>query len=204
MRSAGAAQPAHATIGALPDRPISPILQRHHAGVGIEQHGWGDPGQASGRALAMWGRPGGEAPDGALDLGEAESARRFDMGGRPFLTHVPMALAATEQLLAWGPARVAATLAPLTAAVVAGAQARGFGVPCDPSEHFVGLHAGGDCAGLVARLWARHRVHVSARGSYIRVPLPPEPVWGPRKTHYGNSLVKPHHYHTSPNQRYTI
>ena len=62
---------------------------QHHGGEGLEQHGWADREQRSGRGLAMWGLPGGERADGTLDLFEHHTARRFDMGGRPFLESVP-------------------------------------------------------------------------------------------------------------------
>lgn len=52
--------------------------------------------------MFRWGLRGGEAADGRLDMAEHASARRFDMGGRPFLTAVPAATAATDQLAAWG------------------------------------------------------------------------------------------------------
>lgn len=140
-----------------------------HGGNGVEQHGWADPEQKSGRGLAMWGLSGGENEYGKLDLAERKTARRLEMGGRPFLDAVPAALAATEQLLAWDPARIAATLAPLTANIAEAAVTRGYSVPTVRSDHFIGIKTGSDSAALVSRLWKHHRVHVSARGQCIRV-----------------------------------
>ena len=62
----------------------------HHHGEGLEQHGWADSEQRSGRGLAMWGLPGGEGADGTLDLYEHPTARRLEMGGRPFLDSIPV------------------------------------------------------------------------------------------------------------------
>ena len=81
------------------------------------------------------------------------------------------ALAATEQLIQWSPARIAATLAPLIDSVASAATVRGYTVPTKASRspHFIGMRIGAGCASLVSRLWEHHRVHVSARGEYLRV-----------------------------------
>ena len=87
------------------------------------------------------------------------------------ITRLQAALAATEQLVRWSPAQIAATLAPLIDGVASAAMARGYTVPAKDarSPHFIGMRVGEGCASLVSRLWDRHRVHVSARGEYLRV-----------------------------------
>ncbi|MCH8685317.1 aminotransferase class V-fold PLP-dependent enzyme [Pedomonas mirosovicensis] len=98
-------------------------------------------------------------------------ARRFDMGQRSNFALMPVAKAALEQLLAWGPANTAETLAALTARI-AGAAAE-LGAESQPahlrSPHYLGLRfARGLPDNFAAGLAARN-VHVSLRGDRVRI-----------------------------------
>lgn len=99
----------------------------------------------------------------------APGARRFDMGQRSnFILH-PMAIAALEQLLAWRPDRIAATLKRHTDQIAALASALGFEVLTPRGPHMMGLrHPGGLPRGLAAA-WRAQGVHVSVRGDAVRV-----------------------------------
>ncbi len=67
-------------------------------------------------------------------------ARRFDGGEASNFVLLPMALAALETVAEWSVERVAATVEPLTAAVVNGAAAIGLPVHAEPhARHIVGL-----------------------------------------------------------------
>jgi selenocysteine lyase/cysteine desulfurase len=93
-------------------------------------------------------------------------ARRFDVGERSNFALLPVAIAGLEQLLAWGVADIATTLAARTAAIAL--QAAGLGLTASPpalrAGHFLGLRfPRGLPDGLPERL-AREQVHVSLRG----------------------------------------
>ena len=84
---------------------------------------------------------------------------------------MPMAIAALEQILAWGVGNIADTLSARTAAIAE--RARAFGLGSQPAErragHFLGLRfAAGIPSGLLDAL-AREKVYVSVRGSSMRV-----------------------------------
>ncbi|MSP49741.1 MAG: aminotransferase class V-fold PLP-dependent enzyme [Alphaproteobacteria bacterium] len=102
----------------------------------------------------------------------APGARRYDMGERSHFIHLPMANVGMEQLLAWTPAEVESTIAPLTQRIAEHAAARQLAVP--PAEyrvkHFIGLQfSGGEVpAGLGDRL-NREKCFVSVRGSSLRM-----------------------------------
>ena len=101
----------------------------------------------------------------------APGARRYDMGEMSNFHLMPMAIAAMEQILAWGVDNIAATLRARTATIAE--RARGFGLHSQPEDlragHFLGLRfAGGVPTGLLDAL-ARENVYVSVRGSSMRV-----------------------------------
>jgi selenocysteine lyase/cysteine desulfurase len=101
----------------------------------------------------------------------AAGARRFDVGERSNFVLVPMALAALEQITAWGVPAIASTLADVTAAIASGAADLGYrSAPADQrGPHLLGLrHPSGVPAGLAARL-AEQQIYVSIRGDSIRV-----------------------------------
>lgn len=98
-------------------------------------------------------------------------ARRYDMGERSHFHLMPVAEAALEQLLEWGVADIAATLAHKTQGIVARARDYGF-TALDThlrAHHYLGLRYGGTLpAGLPQRL-GEHRVYVSQRGDALRI-----------------------------------
>jgi selenocysteine lyase/cysteine desulfurase len=101
----------------------------------------------------------------------APGARRFDVGERSNFVLVPMAIAALEQILAWGVSSIAATLGELTAAIASGAASLGYRTapPDLRGPHMLGLrNPSGVPASLAARL-ADQQIHVSIRGDSIRV-----------------------------------
>ena len=104
-------------------------------------------------------------------VAQPKGARRFDMGERNNPINLPMAIAALQQVLDWGPAEIAATLKPLTDRVAAHAQERGYAVP--PAEHRVGHYIGMRLPGgppeEATEKLAAKKVHVSVRGDAIRV-----------------------------------
>ena len=101
----------------------------------------------------------------------APGARRYDMGEMSNFHLLPMAIAALEQILAWGVENVARTLSARTAAIAG--RAREMGLDSQPTDrragHFLGLRFdGGVPPGLLDAL-AREKVYVSVRGSSMRV-----------------------------------
>lgn len=105
--------------------------------------------------------------------GYQAGARRYDMGERSSFVLIPMAIAALEQLLAWTPAAIMATLGAITDELAG--RLRELGVSSLPaplrSRHILGVQFtdGGDlAAGLVERLRAR-KVFVSVRGQTARL-----------------------------------
>jgi len=98
-------------------------------------------------------------------------ARRFDVGEFSNFGLVPMATAALQFINELTPARIAATLEPLTAAVEHGTRELGLDpIPAaDRLPHLVGFRFPGELpAGLRDRL-AVDRVYVSVRGNAVRV-----------------------------------
>jgi selenocysteine lyase/cysteine desulfurase len=84
---------------------------------------------------------------------------------------VPMACAALRQLLDWGVAAIQATLAARTAAIADRAAALGL-TAVDPAlraAHFLGLHFPGPVPDALPGQLAEARVHVSLRGSSLRI-----------------------------------
>lgn len=100
-----------------------------------------------------------------------DGARRFDMGERHNLINLPMAVAALEQLRAWTPAAIAATLAPLTNRIAEGARERGYAVPPDRHRvaHFIGLRGKTPPIADLAERCAADGVYFALRGDAIRI-----------------------------------
>jgi len=97
-------------------------------------------------------------------------ARRFDGGEASNFVLLPMALAALETVTEWSVERVAATVEPLTAAVVNGAAAIGLPVHAEPhARHIVGLRLPVGSPAAVVQGLAEAQVHVSLRGESLRV-----------------------------------
>jgi len=101
----------------------------------------------------------------------AAGARRYDMGERNNPIGLPMGIAAVEQLLAWDPAEVAATIKPLTDKVAALAAERGFTVPPAPHRvaHIIGMRRNGGVPADIDKRLAAENVHISLRGDSVRV-----------------------------------
>ncbi len=98
-------------------------------------------------------------------------ARRFDMGERSNFVALPMAIAAIEQILAWGVPEIAATLKPLTDAIARGCRDLGLVVPPAGRHgaHLIGARfPAAFPAGLNRRL-EEEGVHVSLRADSLRV-----------------------------------
>ncbi len=99
-------------------------------------------------------------------------ARRFDVGEHANFVLVPMLRTALEQILEWGVAAIEDTLAKRNADIAR--RAADLGLESLPvplrAGHFLGLRVPGTASpdGLAAGL-AAERVHVSVRGSSIRV-----------------------------------
>ncbi len=100
-----------------------------------------------------------------------DGARRFDMGEFAQFVLTPMAIAALEQILAWGVGRTAATLATLTAQVARGAaEVGGSTLPAGQRVgHMVGVRLQGGLPDALAGALAAAKVYVSIRGDSIRV-----------------------------------
>ena len=101
----------------------------------------------------------------------APGARRYDFGQRSNPVLLPMAIAALDQILAWGVDRIARTLGARTEQIAAGAAP--LGITTVPTHlrvpHILGLRfSGGVPEGLAERLRAAD-IHVSVRGDAIRV-----------------------------------
>lgn len=97
-------------------------------------------------------------------------ARRFDGGEASNFVLVPMALAALETVAEWSVERVAATVEPLTAAVVNGAAAIGLSIHAEPhARHIVGLRLPVGSPAAVVQGLAEAQVHVSLRGESLRI-----------------------------------
>jgi len=103
--------------------------------------------------------------------GYQPGARRYDMGERASFVLIPMVIAALEQLLAWTPEAITATLSGITARIAAHAPELGVSVAPEAlrAAHLLGLgFRDGVPAGLVDALRAQ-QIFVSVRGQTMRV-----------------------------------
>jgi len=100
-----------------------------------------------------------------------DGARRFDMGEFPQFVLMPMAIAALEQILAWGVGRIGEALSVLTARVARGAaELGGSTLPAgERVGHMVGVRLQGGLPDALAGALAAAKVYVSIRGDSIRV-----------------------------------
>lgn len=98
-------------------------------------------------------------------------ARRFDVGETCTSTILPGAIAALEQIAAWGVSNIAESLGEINARIAASLERRGFRVP-EPSQrspHMFGAQMPASFPNdLVAELRAR-KIFVSQRASAIRI-----------------------------------
>jgi selenocysteine lyase/cysteine desulfurase len=103
--------------------------------------------------------------------GYQRGARRYDMGERANFILLPMAIAAMEQIVAWGVPNIAETIAVLTERIgdLAGERSLTAIPASQRAPHLTGVRLpGGEPAGLTRRL-AEDRVFVSVRGDSIRI-----------------------------------
>lgn len=101
----------------------------------------------------------------------APGARRYDMGERANFHLMPMAIAALDQLLAWGPESTAACIGTVTEAIARETTALGWEVaPREHrSDHMLGLRRPGGVPEKLPHLLKEAGVYVSVRGDSIRV-----------------------------------
>jgi selenocysteine lyase/cysteine desulfurase len=114
-------------------------------------------------------RAGAEDFEGAAApaTGYRPGARRFDSGQRSNFMLVPMAIAALEQVLAWGVEEIAAALAPITGRIEEEAGARGLHAPPATlrAPHMLGI----ELPAAAANHWAAENVHVEVLGAITRI-----------------------------------
>jgi selenocysteine lyase/cysteine desulfurase len=98
-------------------------------------------------------------------------ARRYDQGAQTLFELTPMAIAALEQVLAWGPPRIAAALAAVTAAIETRNAAAGVAVtPSEPrGPHLLGLRVPAGATERVTTALKDANCFVARRGDAIRV-----------------------------------
>ncbi|MEV4510057.1 aminotransferase class V-fold PLP-dependent enzyme [Dactylosporangium sp. NPDC049525] len=98
-------------------------------------------------------------------------ARRYDQGARTLFELTPMAIAALEQIHAWTPARIAATLARITADVAGRVTAAGLGVTATEPRgpHLLGLRVPGGATDRAAAALRQAGCFVARRGDALRV-----------------------------------
>ncbi len=98
-------------------------------------------------------------------------ARRYDQGARTLFELTPMAVAALEQLLAWGVERIAASLNQVTADITRRAASLGLdasdGAPRGP--HLLGLRLPVDARERVLPVLAQANCFAAMRGDSLRV-----------------------------------
>jgi selenocysteine lyase/cysteine desulfurase len=137
---------------------------------------WVAPNRRQGRPLEQnWiARVGSDDFAGLVEYNDhyAAGARRYDMGEVSNFALLPVAIASMEMLGRWGLDAVAAHARALTSVIANGATDLGFGVaaPAARSPHLLGLRlpTGLDTA-VVATQLRDHQVHVSVRGTSLRV-----------------------------------
>lgn len=99
------------------------------------------------------------------------AARRFDMGERSNFLLMPMAEAALEMVLDWGPDSIAATLRALTDRLAERLESAGFA--CTPrawrAPHLMAARHPEIPAEAILPKWRNSGVVVSARGAWIRI-----------------------------------
>lgn len=103
--------------------------------------------------------------------GYQPGAQRFDVGQGSDFSLSPIADAALRQILDWGVANIAATLAAITARIADAAGAMGFTVPSTAvrAPHMLGIAHPDGIPGEVARRLAEKKIFVSIRGKAIRI-----------------------------------
>lgn len=138
------------------------VAPRHHGGRPIEDN----PGGRDFKFESGW-----MGQFLSVEQPYHPDARRFDQGQADVFNAVPQAVAALEQVLAWGVEAVYATLAPLTASI--SERARALGLGCVPTRHhgghLVGIAFPGETSETVQRDLRRARVYVEKVDQYLRL-----------------------------------
>ncbi|NMO51118.1 aminotransferase class V-fold PLP-dependent enzyme [Actinoplanes sp. TBRC 11911] len=96
-------------------------------------------------------------------------ARRYDQGARTLFEITPMAIAALEQVLAWGPSRIAAALAGVTAEIATRLADAGVTATEPRGPHFLGLRFPAGATERVAAALKAANCFAPRRGDAIRV-----------------------------------
>lgn len=136
---------------------------------------WCSPERREGRPIELsWITRRGSGDFAHLVDYESElraGARRYDVGQTSNFAMVPAVSAALEQTLEWGVERVGAYAARLAARVAEGASDLGLYVPPPAlrAPHLLGIQLGEAEPETVAAAMAEAGVHVSVRGSAMRV-----------------------------------
>lgn len=101
----------------------------------------------------------------------APGARRYDVGERSNFALLPMAIAALDQLLAWGVNEVQDTLAALTASIESGTRALGLDpVPAsNRAGHMLGVRVPAGVSPQFGDRLAEAGVHISVRADSLRI-----------------------------------
>jgi selenocysteine lyase/cysteine desulfurase len=101
----------------------------------------------------------------------AAGARRFDVGEVSNFALLPAAIAALEQTLDWGVDEIQSALRTLTRRIAERARELGLEVPAESRRagHLLGLRLGDRDPQRLAAALRASQVHVSVRGSSIRV-----------------------------------
>jgi selenocysteine lyase/cysteine desulfurase len=97
-------------------------------------------------------------------------ARRFDVGETCVPTLLPGAIAALEQLAAWGVGNIAATLAAINERLTAALTVLGFRLPSlqHRCPHMFGARLPEGCQANVVASLATQRIYISQRGNALR------------------------------------
>jgi len=116
-------------------------------------------------------RAGSEDFAGLVDYTDEyrPGARRFDVGERTNFGLVPMAIAATEQLLEWGIAAVASSLRAVTDEIGRRASSLGLNAPDRHGPHMLGIEVPREAARVLGARLAERGVVASVRGDSLRI-----------------------------------
>lgn len=100
-----------------------------------------------------------------------KGARRFDAGEFSSFIHVPMAIAALEQVSAWGVENIQESLSKLTDLISTRAGAIGLQAPAqkDRVGHMIGVRMDGEKLDKARKVLVENNIFISFRGSSMRV-----------------------------------
>jgi len=96
-------------------------------------------------------------------------ARRYDQGARTLFELTPMAVAALEQVLTWGPSHIATALAAVTTEIATRIAAAGVSTTEPRGPHLLGIRVPGGAIDRVAASLKAANCFVARRGDAIRV-----------------------------------